>query len=638
MHLNVPMRSVDAFTWFVPKSWTLLPLNHTELAAQYERLRLSPCCQSQSRPTSTPEEVNSLLFKWSSQIEKAVDRSLRIQRQRDPIRHPQGSLPRSFRGRCATPRLIRASCPRAPQKDKAGYYEPPCEVTSLKSRLKVRQTRRIRNLEQLYRKYRFSDTPREQWAMRPHLQDLQMLWQAIRMANGYGRSWVHWLLTFEAVAAVPIALPDYDQLYSLRQITQFDADVYCQQEARLQRLSHKHGLDLDQTFKSNARLYQRLKSSEAKILPGFPVTVQVQATLCRQSKGPIRLVTHQSQTFRLFAAAQFGGAQLRILDQSGPYLTCQLLNGQVPSHGDLCQNIYAFDLDEMAGPFQNYWSQFWNRDTELDETTDHPWSDLVTSLQNRIPPTEPLSIQWADPHIIEQTIRRMKPFRAVGIDGWRAEDLQALPFAAVEDFALVLARIWPPRVILLAKRTPALSITDGRPITILGYISRLTSKIVADQLLSQWAQTWPSAISGGLPFRGVQDITFLQQFQIEQAKKRTQPWRGFTLDLIKAFNLLPRRVLYHLLIHHGAPSEAIQFWFTNLRRLTRRLQVRNNVGPSMSMTTGVPEGDSLSVCAMLVVSSAFYWTIHSPTVFPYAYADNWSYLTTNQRDNIGCNS
>lgn len=37
---------------------------------------------------------------------------------------------------------------------------------------------------------------------------------------------------------------------------------------------------------------------------------------------------------------------------------------------------------------------------------------------------------------------------------------------------------------------------------------------------------------------------------------------------------------------------------------------------------------------MLVVPSAFYWTLQSPTVFPYAYADNWSYLTTNQRDNI----
>lgn len=130
------------------------------------------------------------------------------------------------------------------------------------------------------------------------------------------------------------------------------------------------------------------------------------------------------------------------------------------------------------------------------------------------------------------------------------------------------------------------------------------------------------------------NITFLQQFQIESAKTGHQPWRGFTLDLVKAFNLLPRRVLYHLLVHHGAPPASVQFWFRSLTRLTRRLQVRGHVGPSMTMTTGVPEGDSLSVCAMLVVSSAFYWTLQSPTVDPYAYTDNWSYLTTNQRDSL----
>lgn len=250
---------------------------------------------------------------------------------------------------------------------------------------------------------------------------------------------------------------------------------------------------------------------------------------------------------------------------------------------------------------------------------------------------------WDDPQVLSQTIHRLKQFKAAGIDGWRAEELQTIPPAAITDIAHIVATIWPTGlsthqmiacVILVAKRTPPTSISDGRPITILGYISRLTSKVIADQLLSHWALTWPSAISGGLPFRGVQDITFMQQFQIESAKTRTLPWRGFTLDLIKAFNLLPRRVIYHLLIHHGAPPESIYFWFLYLRRLTRRLQVRQAVGPTISMTTGVPEGDSLSVCAMLVTSSAFYWKLCSPTVFPYAYADNWFYLTTNQRDNI----
>lgn len=51
------------------------------------------------------------------------------------------------------------------------------------------------------------------------------------------------------------------------------------------------------------------------------------------------------------------------------------------------------------------------------------------------------------------------------------------------------------------------------------------------------------------------------------------------------------------------------------------------------MTTGVPEGDSMSVCSMLVLSSAFYWLIKSPVLDPYCYADNWSYLTSSQREN-----
>lgn len=170
----------------------------------------------------------------------------------------------------------------------------------------------------------------------------------------------------------------------------------------------------------------------------------------------------------------------------------------------------------------------------------------------------------------------MKPFKAVGIDGWGAEELQALPFEAVRALTKIFAAIWPvglsthqmiARVILLAKRNPPTSISDGRRITILGYISRLTSKLIADQLLHHWSLTWPSAISGGLPFRGVEDITFLQQFQIEKAKKQDRARRGFTLDLIKAFDLLPRRVIYHLLQHHGALSESIDFGFSTCNAL-----------------------------------------------------------------------
>ena len=188
VYLDVPTRKVDAFTWFVPKSWTLFPLDSQVFATQYQRSRRSLPWRPQTPSQTTTDEVTNLLFRWSTRIERSVHQCLQQQHQADPLCHPQGFLPRTYRGRCATPRLIRASCPRTPKRDCTGFYDPPCEVTSLKSRLKVRQTRRLRSLEHLYKKYGLHALPSDQWPALPHFENLALLWQAIRSANGYGRS------------------------------------------------------------------------------------------------------------------------------------------------------------------------------------------------------------------------------------------------------------------------------------------------------------------------------------------------------------------------------------------------------------------------------------------------------------------
>ena len=556
VQFNLPTKLVDTHSWFAPKSWTVFSIPQDTFACQYRRTR----CPAVTSLSADPAEC---LHQWSLRIEKALHQTLNLHKATEPLQQTQGFLPKTFRGRCAPPRLVRNSCPRTPKHDITGQYEPPTEVTSLKSRQKVRQVRRLRSLERLFKKYDLLDSHLSQCVHSSRWSELQHLWQVICSANGYGSSWDHWILQFESIPAVPQDLPTYDQLYSFRQITQYDADLYCQHEAKLQRQSRQHALNLDIQYKSCSQFYyKRLKDSEVKVLPGFPIKLTAQASLCRSDKGPVMLTIHQPVSFRLYAAATFGTAQLRIMEQCDSRIRCHVLHGCVPTHGDLVQEVFAFDVHQMAAPFAEYWSQFWNRDSQQDECSDQPWIQTLDTLCARIPPSTPLQVQWDDPDVLQQTIRRLKPFKAVGIDGWRAEELQSLPYEAVADLASILAVIWPTglsahqliaRVILLAKRQPPTAITDGRPITILGYLSRLTSKLIADQLLNQWATAWPSAISGGLPFRGVQDITFMQQFQIESAKHRSLPWRGFTLDLIKAFNLLPRRVIYHLLIYHGPP-------------------------------------------------------------------------------------
>lgn len=191
------------------------------------------------------------------------------------------------------------------------------------------------------------------------------------------------------------------------------------------------------------------------------------------------------------------------------------------------------------------------------------------------------------------------------------------------------------RTILLAKTANPMTFSDVRPIIILGYIPRLTSKLIADQLLTAWGKTWRPQIVGGLPFRAVKDITIQQQFLIEKAHQTNVPYGGFTLDLVKAFNLIPRQVAKRLLVAWGAPSRAVSFWIQSLNNMCRLLQVRGRCSETRSSATGAPEGDSMSVCAMLVIA-AFFRKTSIVNVQPFTYADNWTFMSPDctHRDSV----
>ena len=279
VQLDIPTRTTQSFSWFVPKSWTIFQVDSKILDTQYRQARSDQSLIHPQSVVSTPADVHACFCRWSSQVEKAVDRTLQIQHAGNPVVHSQRFLPRNYRGRCSTPRLIRNTCPRSPKRDTTGQYEPPAETTSLKSRHKTRQVRRLRCLERLYHKHHLDQCSTTDPWPDPTLVDLNQLWNAIRRAQGYGNSWMHWILQFESISAVPYTLPSFDLLYSLRQITQYDADAFCCYEAKLRRLSRKHEMELDTKFKSGAHLYKRLKAQEDKILPGFPTKISAQASL-----------------------------------------------------------------------------------------------------------------------------------------------------------------------------------------------------------------------------------------------------------------------------------------------------------------------------------------------------------------------
>ena len=266
----------------------------------------------------------------------------------------------------------------------------------------------------------------------------------------------------------------------------------------------------------------------------------------------------------------------------------------------------------------------------------------IDSMPHLIPPCV---VDLEDAKSWQQTAMSMKSGKAIGYDGFRAEELHLLPTLAFRHLAHIvscsLAQGIAPsflcaRTVLLAKVARPEGINHGRPITIFGVLVRLISKHIAKQLLHHWARYMPSSISGGLPNRGVQDLVMAQQAIIERNLFQGIPTMGYTLDLVKAFNTLPRRVIGRLMIRFGAPQVCVDFWLTNLKHMKRKLQQFQVMGQDIDSTTGCPEGDCLAVAAMVALSFYFHFQMsrHGPMVF--TYADNWSWLTNDEQVMLQC--
>ena len=625
----------DALQLFMPEDWSVFPLDSTILHKQYCDHALRNQLHSHTTSTATPARKFEL---WSRTVEQAVNSTLQIMHSTDPMRYPQKHLPPKFWGRCKTPKFVQPTPPRSVSHDPSGDYNPMGEPSSLKSCLKIRQTRRLTSLyRQLHRNLSVYHTWKEiPDSTRYHL---QQEWTRIRHAQGYGRSWEKWALSFEHVLAMPSCVPDLSYLDMFVQITKYDANITVRQEEKMRRLSRKHQISLDQKDKNGSLIFQSLRDPEQKLIPGLPCAVISEAKRIRVSKGRTRLLLTDDVVFRP-GKALFAQIEIQIQIQEGRLLQITTTATDIPTRGQLQQAQYSEDIDQLSKHFFNYWMPMWGRETETAARDESEWTDALEEILTNIPTQPPIRVSCDNPHFIKETIDKMKSYKAPGADGWRAQELKLLPFSAIVDLAALFTEVWPlaydksqmlARVILLAKTAHPNSFSDGRPITILGYIPRLSSKLIADQCLAAWGKTWDPKIAGGLPFRSVKDITIQQQFLLEQAHNSNIPQGGFTLDLVKAFNLIPRQMAKRLLVHMGVPLSIIGFWIRSLNHMERTLQIKGFCSKPVPSTTGAPEGDALSVCAMLAIAAVYFHRMSLCRVTPFTYADNWTFMSNSQR-------
>ena len=190
------------------------------------------------------------------------------------------------------------------------------------------------------------------------------------------------------------------------------------------------------------------------------------------------------------------------------------------------------------------------------------------------------------------------------------------------------AWIMTSRVTMLAKRENCIEENHTRPITVTSLLWRWWASTLARQVLAKWATTLPPSVLGGVPNSSVHDVAMQTHLAIEQAHASGTSVAGFTLDIVKCFNCIPRHPTRMLLRRLGIPETIVQTWYGSLQRLTRVIDVGGNLSNPITSTTGLPEGCPISVLGMAAIAWAFAISVQQNQVQVLTFYDNWSWISS----------
>ena len=294
------------------------------------------------------------------------------------------------------------------------------------------------------------------------------------------------------------------------------------------------------------------------------------------------------------------------------------------------------DTGDMLGLLHEYWHKRWNRD-DLPQESD--WQRIMSFVQAYVPPApfhaEQLSLsEWT---AINQ---RYNERSAVGPDSFDHLDLQRLPAPLSNGLLSLLDGIengadWPVQLlqgfgICLPKHPQAQQVGEFRPIIVLSQIYRSWTALRSRHGLQQLAAVTSSGVKGFIPGREAGEIWHLVQSLVEVCLQQALPLAEVITDVRKAFESIPRDLLFSVAAQLGLSQRIIDPWRRFLANFERRFQIQNQCGASISSNHGLPEGDGLSVLGMAILDYVWdiYQAVFAPATVPVSYVDNYELLAT----------
>ena len=458
------------------------------------------------------------------------------------------------------------------------------------------------------------------------------VWGSVMKASGFVGGFAHWWMSCPLkvhgapthLPWIPPCLEAATKIFEsfVMNVREFEKQLKStsRQYARLRRAQQPNMIFTDLKSSPTAGvdyLLQSLTADVVEVRDDLSVVVDPP-----QQWSPDHPVMCQGRSFRIIHAED----DCLWLDQVD-HIAAGMIVSQLRSTGT---------KQDLERAFVDAWKARWERHRDVPYER---WQTILGFAKHHL---RPVSMQWPsiDADLFTQIVGRKRRASAGGLDGVTVADLQQMPLNAIEAFCDIfrsaeISGEWPSQLLLgkvvcLAKTDHPSSVGDYRPITILSMLYRIWSSYQAQLAIRALDRSLPDTLYGCRPARFAGQVWSQLLWAVESSVSNGVALTGLIADLQKAFNHIPRIVVFEAAALMGLPMPMLTAWAGALAKVGRRFQIGPNLTKPVFSSTGLPEGDGLSCLGMLIVDVLFHkWHVHFfPLCQPVSYVDDWTILTT----------
>ena len=501
--------------------------------------------------------------------------------------------------------------------------EPNPQFSGLNLQLKrwFRQWRRLINL------LRITQNHEKSFSAEQHA---NALWRAIIRAPGFHPTFIQWwenrsVFLEGAPSSITAKIPDPKFVESIRNTLEQEVRLF---EAQLQKSKGQarntvHNLNPNQVFR------------DVKDPRSLPVEVLI-------AKQKIVVTEVVDQGSILFETPGEVDPKEPILGDAIPLSIVMVDEGQMwfDKEHSLVEGQEVFQtknigtLQELFDAFGKEWMKRWDKHKDID---DSHW-DQIAEFAEQSMPSKPMQLEPISREEFRQIAKSKPTAAAVGLDGVACKDIQFMPDRHLDALLSIVNHAectgqWPYQLLQgavhsLQKTANAASVGEYRPITVLSAVYRCWGTLRGRQLLKHLSQFAPEFLHGSVAGKASISMWYHIQGIVECSQMDGVVTTGAILDVVKAFNCLPRWPLLRTAVAMGVHERILKPWVGFITMLERRFIVRQACGPGLTSTTGFAEGCPLSVGAMLLCNLVLhrYFTYACPSVHLWSYVDNWELI------------